>query len=273
MIMKRMGKMISIFMLVVLLGAMVLPFAASADVIYTPFDSFYEENYDVCDIVNRSFTAAGPNGNVTLYESPESAQENAVIANGEVLHVSVAYTDADGITWGCAEQWDKDIMGWAPMDYLTVVYDGISFDEEFGHLFEKTEAELSKEYRGKTIYFWKYPGSQDFIDFEIWDDGSMPTWHEVYTDAEGRTWGKCPYHYGVRGYWICLDDPLADYDTIFPEPVETEPVTEIPEPQDEVAEIVPKENWQMKIIVTVAVAIVVSVTAVLLFVLKKEKQE
>ena len=221
--------------------------------------------------MNRSFTASGPNGDVTLYESPESAKEEAVIANGEALYVSVTYTDADGITWGCCEQWDNDILGWAPMDYLTVIYDGISFDEEYGHLFEETDAELSEEYRGKTIYFWKYPGSDAYVDFEIWDDGSMPAWNDVYTDGDGRTWGKCPYHYGVRGYWIYLDDPMADYDTIFPEAVETEPVTEPSEPQNEVQEIVPKESWNTKILVTAAVTAVVAVTAVLLFVLKKEK--
>ena len=269
--MKKFGKMLSILMLLVLLCAMVLPFGASADVIYTPFDSFYEENHDVCDYVNRSFTANGPNGDVTLYESPESAKEKAVIANGEPLYVSVIYTDADGITWGCAEQWDNDIIGWAPMDYLTVVYDGISFDEEFGHLFEEKEGELSKEYWGKTIYFWKYPGSQDYIDFEIWEDASILVWYEVYTDADGRTWGKCPYHYGIRGYWINLDDPTADFATLYPETPETAPVTEPTEPHDEVAEIVPKENWQTKIIVTAAVAAVVAVTAALLCVLKKEK--
>ena len=269
--MKRFGKMISILMLMVLLSTMILPLGASADVIYTPFDSFYEENYDVCDYINRSFTANGPNGDVTLYESPESPNENAVIANGEPLYVSVTYTDADGITWGCCEQWDNDILGWAPMDYLTVIYDGISFDEEFGHLFEETEGELDEEYRGQTIYFWKYPGSKDFIDFEIWADGSMPSYRELYTDAEGRTWAKCPYHYGVRGYWINLDDPKADYKTIYPEPVQTEPVTEPTEPQNEVAEIVPKETWKTKIIVTAAVVSVVAVTAVLLCVLKKDK--
>lgn len=269
--MKRFGKMISIFVLAVLLSAMILPMSASADVIYTPFDSFYEENYDDCDYVNRSFTATGPNGEVTLYESPESAKEEAVIANGEALYVSVTYTDADGITWGCCEQWDSDILGWAPMDYLTVIYDGISFDEEYGHLFEETDAELSEEYRGQIIYFWKYPGSEDYIDFEIWADGSMPVIRELYTDADGRTWGKCPYHYSVRGYWINLDDPTADFETLYPEMTETEPATDVTEPQEEVAEIVPKESWTTKIIVTVAVIAVVAVTAVLLFVLKKEK--
>lgn len=269
--MKRFGKIISIFVLAVLLATMILPLGVSADVIYTPFDSFYEENYDDCDYVNRSFTANGPNGEVTLYESPESAKEEAVIANGETLYVSVTYTDAEGITWGCAEQWDNDILGWAPLDYLTVIYDGISFEEEYGHLFEETDSELEESYRGQTIYFWKYPGSESYIDFELMMEGSMPVYRVLYTDADGRTWAQCPYHYGIRGYWINLDDPTADFETMYPEMPETEPETQPAEPQEEVAEIVPKESWKTKIIVTAAVVAVVAVTAVLLFVLKKEK--
>ena len=38
--MKRFGKMISILLLAVLLGAMILPLGASADVIYTPLTAF-----------------------------------------------------------------------------------------------------------------------------------------------------------------------------------------------------------------------------------------
>ena len=113
--------------------------SASADVIFEPNDSFYEAHREDCVRNERNYTAAGPNGDVTVYESPESDKVIATFANGETLYISYIYTDPDGIQWGYYENWETGVAGWVPMEYLELIYDGISFEEEFGHLFAEEE--------------------------------------------------------------------------------------------------------------------------------------
>lgn len=274
-----MKKQIAIVLLFLLLGAFVFPVTARADVIYEPFDSFYEEHREECVYVCRSYTATGPNGEVAVYESPESAKVEAAVANGEQVYISYTYEDADGILWGCCETWETDIemTGWVPMDYMTVVYDGISFDEEYSDQYLVVEGQLSDAYLGKTIYLWEYPGSEQFGSFDLAQNQEyLPSYSMEFTDAEGRTWGKCSYYMGWRDYWINLDDPTADYETLFPDAEqETQPETEVPETQAKcVEEIVPKEpasQKYVKIAAAIAVAAVVAVTGVLLYLLKKKK--
>ena len=45
---------------------------ACADVIYTPMDDFFGTHYEECQYNDRYYITAGPNGGVTVYESPES---------------------------------------------------------------------------------------------------------------------------------------------------------------------------------------------------------
>lgn len=268
-----MKKPMTVLLILAMLCGMVLPLTARADVIYEPMDSFYEEHYAQCTYVSRSYTAAGPNGTVTLYESPESAKAEATVKNGETLFVSVTYKDADGTIWGCCENWEKELCGWAPMAYLEVIYDGISFREEYGDQFVSESGSLDGSYVGKTIYFWKYPGSDAYVDIELMGEEYRPEYRTVYTDADGRTWGECVYYMGIKGYWINLEDPTADFETLFPE--WTEPVTEETEPVSEPAqEIVPRESQETRVAKTaavIAVAAVVAITAVLLYLMKKKK--
>lgn len=266
--MKKVVSLMYVLVLVVLL----VPLNVRADVIYEPWDSFFEEHRGECEYVCRNFTAAGPNGNVTLYESPESSREKKVIENGEIVMISYTYLDSEGILWGCCEIWGEDIIGWIPMAYLVVVYDGISFDEEYGDEFVPVAGTLdAAELAGLTVNFWKYPGSSEVISVMLSDD-YRPEFQISYTDKDGREWVRCNYYMGIKGYWICLDDPIADFDTLYPEGIpETVPATEAEEIQNDVPEIVPKSNWQEKALTIGAVAVVVAVTAVLLILLKRRK--
>lgn len=245
--------------------------SASADVIFEPNDNFYEDHREDCVRNERNYTAAGPNGDVTVYQSPESDKVMAVFPNGEILYISYIYTDAaTGIQWGYYENWETNVTGWVPMAYLELIYDGISFEEEFGHLFVQEEGTLSVEHQGKAVKFWKYPGSTEYLEWTVEGD-NMPAYQTVYTDANGVCWGRQGYYMGLRGYWINLDAPDADY-----VPHETEPVeeTEAPtEPEDvagTVEEIVPKADHTTTIII-VAVVAVVALTGGLLFALKRKK--
>ena len=82
-----------------LLAAFLLPLTAQADVIYEPFDSFYEQHRRECTYIARNFTAMGPNGDVTLYTSPEDASVVKTYPNGTVLDVSYSYQADDGVIW------------------------------------------------------------------------------------------------------------------------------------------------------------------------------
>lgn len=263
--MKRLVALICAVMLAVCCIASV-----SADVIFEPNDSFYETHRDACVRHERSYTAVGPNGDVTVYESPESDKVMATYANGEALYISYIYTDPAGIQWGFYENWETNVSGWIPMDYLELIYDGISFEEEFGHLFTEEEGTLAVEHQGKTVKFWKYPGSSEYLEWTV-EGENMPVYQTVYTDANGVRWGREGYYMGLRGYWMNLDAPDAEYVPVESvEPEETEPQ----EQKDPVEEIKPGKTEGMPsgvLVAVIAVSAVVVVTGGLLVVLKRKK--
>lgn len=268
--MKNCIQLLCIFLMLVS-----IPLQARADVIYEPWDSFYEEHREECVYHARSYTANGPNGNVTAYESPESDWKEKVLENGTTLWISYTYVDGRGIEWGCFESWEDDIIGWVPMNYLELIYDGISFEEEYGSSFENVSGALDgAELTGQTVYFWKYPGSSDCYEIKL-ESEYRPEYHTLYTDADGTVWGRCDYYMGIRDCWIDLNDPTLDHTkAVAPLPDETEgpaiPDT-MPENSEPVEEIVPQSNSGIKLIVIAAVAAIVVITAVLLYLLKKKK--
>ena len=138
-----MKKVVSI--IIVLLLAVCCAVNAGADVIFEPQDSFYESHRDQCEYHDRSYTANGPNGDVKVYESPESDSVRATVENGEEIYVSYLYQDANGNIWGCTENWSTDISGWVPMEYLELIYDERSFEEDHGESFLREEGSLSAD--------------------------------------------------------------------------------------------------------------------------------
>lgn len=263
-----MKRNLSIIFLILLVGALVLPMTARADLIYEPRDSFYEENREDCDYVGRSYTAKGPNGDVTIYESPVSPAEEGKAANGTALYVSYTYQDSAGILWACCDLWDDELTGWVPMDYLELIYDGISFEEEYGDQFVSVEIML--EASDETVYFWEYPGSRDYIAMPIRGDNG-PYFQTSYTDADGNQWARCSYYMGIKGYWVNLSNATADYETLFPDvPEETVPPETQPAATERVEEIVPG-GGNLQLVLILAVAAVVAVTALLIVRLKKKQ--
>ena len=255
-----------------LLAAFLLPLTAQADVIYEPFDSFYEQHRSECTYVARRFTAKGPNGNVTLYTSPKDSSVEATYVNGTVLDVSYSYQGEDGGLWACCDNWEDGTTGWLPMEYLELIYDGKSFEEEHGDKFVPVEKELDVSALGDgTIYFWVYPGSKEYIQGPAGIERG-PSFHTGYTDEYGYEWGQCGYFMGLKGHWINLNNPTADYETLYPDvqegsdPPETEPYS-----TEQVEEIKPAGNHE-KLTVILAVTAVVAITAVLLVILKKKQK-
>ena len=108
---------------------MLLSIPVKADVIWEPFDSFYEAHADECEYMGRFFTANGPDGKVILYKSPELPEVVAEWENGHKAYIHFTYRDQSGILWGIYDDY-QDTVGWVPMDYMEVIYDSISFHEE-----------------------------------------------------------------------------------------------------------------------------------------------
>lgn len=258
--------------LLVMIACMAASLSARADVIWEPQDSFYEKHASECDYVNRLFEANGPDGKVILYQSPEMPIEKGSWENGYRAYISFVYTDSEGVEWGIYDNGAK-LSGWVPMAYMEVVYDSISFKEEHSTEIVKQQGELDGKYQGEEIYLWKYPGSEEGQAFQVED--YPPSYQSVYVDAEGRSWGCIGYYFGIKDKWICLDQPAADFDELYPEgiekPGESRNVSserERPE-KEETERIVPKMGGRTVIIAVIMVTAVVLATAVLLVILKK----
>lgn len=192
--------------------------AVRADVIFEPEDSFFREHQGECLPHDRGYYAAGPDNAAVVYRSPASAVVEERVKNGDPLRISYTYEDENGILWGYTEHYEDnriDWSGWVPMDYLLLRYDHICFDEEFADRLGYEEGQL-EGFAGQTIHAWSYPGSEGSYTITV-GDSYGPSYGTVFTDDAGRKWGCCPYYFGYRSFWICLDDPTADYPTLYAE--------------------------------------------------------
>lgn len=187
---------------------MLYVFPAKADVIWEPEDSFYQKHASDCTYVNRVFTANGPDNVVLVYQSPELPIVVERWENGNTEWISFTYKDSDGIVWGYCR-------GWMPMEYMEVVYDSISFAEEYADQITKDPGELGNEYLGKEIYCWGYPGAENGYTMTLGSDYT-PSYSGVFTDEEGNIWGSVGYYFGRKNFWICIDKPEVDYEQLYP---------------------------------------------------------
>lgn len=209
----------SVWILMVVMCWMFNALSVKADVIWEPYhDDFYDENRMHCDYVNRTFTANGPEGEVFLYESPENPTVVATWENGFTAYISFTYTDAEGNVWGVYEDSQAGISGWMPMAYMTVVYDFISFQEEFGDRITEESGTIPAMYAGQTIRFWKYPGAEDFFEMPMPEEAdSMPQYSKMFVDDKGNQWGYVGYFRGTKSRWVCLANATGDLNSLYPE--------------------------------------------------------
>lgn len=247
-----------------LVMALLMSKSAQADVIWTPNDDFFEKHYEECEQLGRSYTANGEDGYVELKKDPLSKEtvENAM--NGEEFFVSFTYTDKRGIVWGVVEY--DDSTGWIRMEELLIIYDNISFMEEYkdeikAYQGEADDIELGEE----PVQFYKYPGSGTSISaIEIKED--KPEFSYTYEDPEGRLWGYVAYHFANRG-WICLSDPTNAMIPASQEKSEVTmipPAAKLPDPSDSAV------SKEVALILVLVVAVVLC-TAVAISVFWKKK--
>lgn len=264
---KLIAFLLSLFLL------LSISITAYADVIYIPEDPFLEDHMDECQRINRSYRALTE---VTVYKSPESSDAEGTLKIGDAAGILYIYTGSDGNQWGYTENYETDVSGWVPMAYMDLIYDHISFDEDYGHTFRQEEGQLSQDFAKEVVRFWNYPGSESGYEFDMaaWSADYLPEYSQVYQDEAGRSWAYVGYYFGYRNFWICLDDPCADFAALYPQGGPNVEITESA-PTLPAEEIVPKPSsgtTLVRVSVTFAVLICVCTTVVLLVKMKKRNK-
>ena len=215
--MRRKYGMMIFVMAMVFLSAFQVE-RASADLIWEPSgDNFYDTHRKDCRHVDRTYIANGPDGELVVYKSPEDSGIVTKVPNGSTFGVFFLYQDKDGITWALYNDFTADVSGWVPYDYLMVKYDYISFREEFGEQIVSEQGQLDSEWSEQELYTWSYPGSPDSSKLIFGSDYVPPVYTASYTDEYGRKWVYGSYYMGHRNYWVCMDAPMDDYATLYPE--------------------------------------------------------
>lgn len=209
-----------------LVAAIVLLLSAKTvhgDVIWTPDDAFYEENYKDCDYLGRHFYANGKDGYVAVRERPARGKVLDFVGNGSVLYVSMVYDAGMSGKWGVV-QYQKDddgvpvedysygegaLVGWIDLDQLVVVYDNQSFTEEHAAEIKEVKPgeslEISVPENGSLCY-WEYPGAAGAAgEFSVMED--PPEFNSTYEDQNGDLWAHSNYYYGYKDFWINLNRP------------------------------------------------------------------
>ena len=189
-----------------LLAVMTLALPVSADVIWTPDDSFYEKHWDECDYVGRSYQLAGFDGKVAVYTAP-GGMHKTTLDNGLQGTIQFTWTGY-GLTWGylC---WitDHDTSGWVPMDDLSLIYDSQQFMADHA---KEIEAVTPVPVNFQEAVLYSYPNGpvlegtlQEDLDYQPISE----VFTQIYTGTDGLRWGYVGYYMGHRNTWVCLDDP------------------------------------------------------------------
>jgi hypothetical protein len=130
--------------------------AASADLIWTPDNRFYEEHAEECENMGRSFSSNGAGGHTTMYTSPEAGRKVGTVENGTMLSVSFSYKDKNGDTWGVVYIDSK--TGWIRMSDLELIYDNVSFMKDYGDEILPDLEEFDDMIYDDDVPIWSYPG-------------------------------------------------------------------------------------------------------------------
>lgn len=201
-----------------LAALLALAVPAYADILWEPQDNrFYETHRGQCESEERNYHANGPEGFVTAWDAPEGGMVIAQYPNGEALRVYFIYQD-----WGLVARWEdgRETSGWIPMAQLSLIYDYLSFAEEYGDRITPYAGEFA-DYAGgaEVVNFYDYPGAPEVsqaLKTEQMGDvlGNLTGTAEgdsyisgIFVDENGRTWGYVNYMYGHLNSWFCLDEP------------------------------------------------------------------
>ena len=254
------------------------PMTVHADAVWEPENSFWESHRDDCEYLERSYRAAGA---VEVYRSPENSRVIEVLSAGDWLRSSWIYTDEAGNEWIFCEHEEG---GWISKASMEVIYDYLSFENEYGDQIREENRKLDEKYLEQTVYFWDYPGAldKDRVNLDDFGNADFPACQKMFTDEEGREWGYVGYWCGYKNFWICFDEPTAGAGALYqgkiPErgvridgenPVVVEKLID----PAGLEKVVPAENGSnllVNFVVILCVLGVIIVTAVILLKMKKK---
>lgn len=266
-----MKRICTLAMTCLMLLALAAP--AFADIMWEPMDNhFYETHRSQCQYNTRSYYANGREGFVTLWDAPNGSLVTAQYENGELLWVGYTYKD-----WALVSVWSsedrKETTGWVPMPDLYLKYDYISFEEEYGDQFRDYNGEFADytpREEGEEFWLWDYPhayGPKDTIEASedilarLRGTADEPSYiSKVYIDGNGHPWGYVTYMYGLRNFWINLDNPTGDgvMTSCIPEAGDLISTGEITEPQQPV---MPRQSYLPAILVAAVIAAAIAALA------------
>ena len=194
-----MKHLFSSFLTLVMLLALSAP--AYADVMWEPNGNyFYDTHRDQCEYENRGYYANGKEGFITLWDAPNGGTVRAQFQNGERMWVYYIYRDR----WALTAYWTdgEETSGWVPLADLSLIYDFISFEEEYADQIRPYNGEFA-DYAGGAaeVNFYSYPGSKGIS--MTWETGG--SWHVL--DNLTGTLENDSYMYGRLNAWFCLDEP------------------------------------------------------------------
>lgn len=221
---KIIAKTASLLAAVMLLVFTAGNIAAKADVIAEPMnDSFYEDHRNECEYQPRNYIVNGPGETVDGYVSPEDHEISVQLNNGDRVHIEMTYRDENGILWGVYDKFSdiglsvEEMTAWIPMDYLSPVYDHISFENEYYASIKNERGTVTLPESG-ILRFYKYPGEGN-TEFETKSEyfPEAPVYGKTFTDENGHNWGFVTYHYGIRNVWICIDAPDGTAEELYPD--------------------------------------------------------
>lgn len=252
---------------------LVLTVPAFADIMWEPRDNqFYESHREQCEYNTRSYYANGKEGFVTLWDAPNGSLVTAQYENGELLWAGYTYKD-----WVLVNRWSEsdrtETTGWVPLPDLYLKYDYISFEEEYGDQFRDYNGEFADyevQGEGEQLWLWEYPNagetkqtveaSEDMLDC-LRGTADQPSYiSKVYEDENGHLWGYVGYMYGIRNFWVQLDNPTGDgiMTSCIPEVGNLIDSGEITGPQEPV---MPRQSYLPVVLVAAVVAAAIGAVA------------
>lgn len=197
-----MKKLASLSLAALLLFA--LAAQVSADVIWEPMDDFYQAHREECTRVEYRYEAQK---DTPAYITPEEpGAKDAVIPAGTVMFINYLWQDG---AWGATSAWEipnvPDGDCWVQLADFRRLYWKSDFLEDHRAEIRDQTGEVSAAEKSR---LWTYPGSGTSYEIGGSDGFSDEIgYYQVYTDEEGREWGRVSYYYGHRDEWICISDP------------------------------------------------------------------
>ena len=182
--------------------------AVRADLIYTPDNDFFNQHRSEMEDAHYGYEANAPGGTLTLYKSPQSNAVVATVQNGDSLYGSYSWTASNGVRWIIVTWGNAD--GWAPYDYVWRHYDTGLFEEDYAASVKEESGVVNQGLKqGDTLKFYSYPGAAEAWDVAFNGTPEDLQYYLSFTDEAGRKWGKIHYYFGMKNYWVVLDDPAA----------------------------------------------------------------